>query len=414
MVRILLMDPARDLVCHPVSASVKARADQRSRRRAGTKSDAGIRWFRGFFSCHIKIAAKMGRVGASEGRDGADGSCVRCGRGGGDFCRCARFFGDLELRAGRGASAGRSFARAASAGCGAGRGHAPVPPVASPAPAAADTGQTRSSRRGRKRARLRSSPTAMPGADARRSEAATSRRPAKSSDLSPTPIGRDRARPNHHARARCRARTPSIDAKASTAPSAEPRRPRHRRRLRRRPRRSRLRRCAKPRWHRLRQTRHVGPPVQSRHANAASPKADTVVADVPQVIRMPPAPTPIAPSRGPAHRSPVRARPCQHAGVEADGGRTSKPKHAPPAQPLADPAPIAAEPKPAPVVAVIPPAGTPMAMRRRASSVPRRRGAKGHARLLKPSAAFHLRRPHPGGRLRLRPSRDTPAWRRRS
>ena len=206
-----------------------------------------------------------------------------------------------------------------------------VPPVASAVPSAAGTATGHGKTRGaspssprRYRARTRDGPT-------------------------PRRRGNPRNRAIRHRRDRPRPRTPKPPCSSQSGAGRRrrasterprhqprPRRPGHRRPLRRRPRRSRLRQCVTLRWTAPVKPGDVAPPVQSRHANAASPKADTVVADVPQVIRMPSAPTQIparvahAPEphvldadrgwipvlgKDHAQNGPVRARPRQHAAV---------------------------------------------------------------------------------------------------
>ena len=213
-----------------------------------------------------------------------------------------------------------------------------VPPVGSAVPSAADTETA-----GARPAAPRIVTTAIPGADARRSEAATARQPAKSSDPSPTRSG---ATAHAHTTmlepVRAPVPTPSIDAKAAassaaapartSAPAAAPAAPKSAAPVRE----TALDRPVKP--------GDVAPLVQSRHANAASPKADTVVADVPPVIRMPSAPTQIPAARAvPSERGHANmpASKLTAAAPEADARTVGAP--------LADPT-ATAEPKPAPVV----------------------------------------------------------------
>ena len=107
-------------MCHLISASVKARGAAIGT-SAGARGDRAIRRFRGFFSCDLEIAARVGRVRLVGSRDGARGS--RLPRYGGcrGFRRCAGLFGDLELRAVRGAGSGCCFAHSGACGRGAGR-----------------------------------------------------------------------------------------------------------------------------------------------------------------------------------------------------------------------------------------------------------------------------------------------------
>ena len=175
--------------------------------------------------------------------------------------------------------------------------------VAAPAPAAPDTRQEAAlpGAAAKRAAPPIMTATAMPGTDARRSDAASSREREKSGDVS-APKSAATAPARTGVLEPMPARTPSIDARASTSPEP-PREP-----SREPPKSSApLAAPATPKpAEPVRETALapadpvkpvVGPPVQSRHANVASPKIDAVVADVPQVIRMPPAATPLAPSR---------------------------------------------------------------------------------------------------------------------